>query len=50
MAKSNLPISFGILTTYTDEQATTRSQDNPENKGREAAAACWETAEFLKSV
>ena len=34
------PITFGVLTTYTDEQAITRSRDDDHNKGREAAAAC----------
>jgi 6,7-dimethyl-8-ribityllumazine synthase len=34
------PISFGILTTYTDAQAEARSGDNNDNKGREAAQAC----------
>jgi 6,7-dimethyl-8-ribityllumazine synthase len=44
------PITFGILTTYTDEQAELRSRDNAENKGREAAAACFETATLLRSI
>ena len=44
------PISFGILTTYTDEQAEIRSKDGPENKGREAAGACWESARLLHSI
>ncbi len=44
------PITFGILTTYTDEQATVRSRDNAENKGREAAAACFESIEVLKRI
>ncbi len=41
------PISFGILTTYTDEQAQSRSRQDAHNKGREAAAACLETARTL---
>jgi len=44
------PISFGILTTYTDEQAVTRSARDEHNKGREAAAACFETAQTLKHI
>lgn len=44
------PIAFGILTTYTDEQAIVRSRDNAENKGREAAAACVETISFLRKI
>lgn len=46
--QTGIPISFGILTTYTDEQAHARSRDNPENKGREAALACIEMAEILR--
>lgn len=50
MLTTEVPIAFGILTTYTDEQAELRSRDNPENKGREAAAACFETASLLKRI
>ena len=44
------PISFGILTTYTDEQAKIRSEENGENKGREAALACLTSARLLKRI
>jgi 6,7-dimethyl-8-ribityllumazine synthase len=44
------PIAFGILTTYTDEQAEARSREDAENKGREAAAACLETALTLRRI
>ena len=48
------PISFGVLTTYTYEQAVARSRregpDAPHNKGREAAAACLETARTLRDI
>ena len=44
------PIAFGILTTYTDEQAAARSADDAANKGREAAAACLETALILRRI
>jgi 6,7-dimethyl-8-ribityllumazine synthase len=44
------PISFGVLTTYTDEQAQVRSADDAQNKGREAAAACLETALTLRRI
>ncbi len=50
MLATETPISFGVLTTYTDAQAEIRSQDNAENKGREAAAACFETVETLKDI
>lgn len=44
------PITFGVLTTYTDEQAIVRSRDNAENKGREAAEACFATIQTLKRI
>lgn len=44
------PITFGILTTYTDEQAEVRSRDDEHNKGREAALACVETARTLQTI
>lgn len=44
------PVSFGVLTTTTDEQAVARSGRNAENKGIEAAAACWESAVLLKKL
>lgn len=44
------PISFGILTTYNDEQAEKRSGEGPQNKGREAAAACYETVQILNRI
>lgn len=50
MLKSKVPISFGILTAYTDEQALKRSLPDAHNKGREAAAACVETIEVLDRI
>lgn len=47
---TGVPISFGILTTYTDEQAEKRSRSNAENKGREAASACLETVLLLQKI
>lgn len=47
---NEIPVSFGILTTYTDEQAEARSADDAHNKGREAAAACLETALTLRAI
>jgi len=44
------PITFGVLTTLTDEQATLRSRNDAHNKGIEAAAACWETAKLIASL
>lgn len=48
--QSKMPITFGIITTYTDEQAKARSRDDAHNKGREAAAACVETLETMAAV
>jgi 6,7-dimethyl-8-ribityllumazine synthase len=47
---TGIPITFGVLTTYTDEQAEVRSRDNKENKGREASAACLETIISLHRI
>ncbi len=44
------PISFGVLTTMNDEQAIVRSRNDSHNKGIEAAAACWETANLLAKL
>lgn len=44
------PISFGILTTYTAEQAEIRSEENEENKGREAVAACIESLALIQKI
>ncbi len=41
------PVTFGVLTTMTDEQAVVRSRNDAHNKGIEAAAACWESASLL---
>lgn len=48
--ETGIPITFGILTTYTDEQAEVRSRDDSHNKGREAAAACVETLATLSLI
>ncbi|MEW6055616.1 MAG: 6,7-dimethyl-8-ribityllumazine synthase [Bdellovibrionota bacterium] len=50
MLATEIPITFGILTTYTDEQAVARSRRDAHNKGREAAAACIETARTLSTL
>jgi 6,7-dimethyl-8-ribityllumazine synthase len=47
---TGVPITFGILTTYTDEQALVRSRDDAANKGREAAAACVEALATLEKI
>lgn len=46
----NIPVSFGILTCYTDEQAQKRSADDEHNKGREAAGAVLDMIKLLKEL
>ena len=48
--ETETPITFGILTTYTGEQALVRSLDDANNKGREAALACIDSIETLKLI
>jgi 6,7-dimethyl-8-ribityllumazine synthase len=50
MLETQVPIAFGILTTYDDSQAKARSAPDASNKGIEAAAACIETLETLKLI
>lgn len=47
---TEVPIAFGILTTYNDAQAKARSSADANNKGIEAAAACIETLETLAKI
>jgi 6,7-dimethyl-8-ribityllumazine synthase len=44
------PIAFGVLTTYSDDQADARSRDDAANKGREAAAACFKAIHALRAI
>jgi 6,7-dimethyl-8-ribityllumazine synthase len=48
--ETGIPITFGVLTTYTEEQAVVRSRENAHNKGREAAAACVESLQCLVAI
>ena len=50
MLTTEVPITFGIVTTYTDEQAIARSRNDAHNKGREAAAACFEARQTLNLI
>jgi len=45
-----IPVSFGVLTCYTDEQAMRRSGADAENKGAEAANAVLEMVKLLKEI
>ncbi|HMQ80730.1 MAG TPA: 6,7-dimethyl-8-ribityllumazine synthase [Ignavibacteria bacterium] len=46
----SMPVSFGVLTCYTDEQALKRSQNDEHNKGREAASAVLDMIRILKEI
>jgi 6,7-dimethyl-8-ribityllumazine synthase len=48
--ETGVPLAFGVLTTYTEQQAEVRSRDDQHNKGREAAAACLETVQVLRKI
>jgi len=48
--ETEVPISFGVLTTYTEEQAQVRSQKDEHNKGKEAASACYQLVLELKKI
>ena len=54
IAKLNLeygiPVTFGVLTCYNDEQAEKRSADNAENKGAESANAAIEMIKIIKEI
>jgi 6,7-dimethyl-8-ribityllumazine synthase len=45
-----MPITCGILATYTEEQALERAGDNEENKGSEAALSAIEMATLLRTL
>ena len=49
MLETRIPIAFGILTAYTQEQCIKRSGDH-DNKGREAAMACVQSARILRKI
>ncbi len=48
--EAGLPIAFGVLTAYSDDQAHARSRNDTENKGLEAARACLETIRTLQAI
>jgi 6,7-dimethyl-8-ribityllumazine synthase len=47
---SRVPITFGVLTTHTAEEALARAGEGVTNKGREAAAAAVEMAQLYARV
>lgn len=48
--ETGIPVTFGVLTTETDEQAMARSVPGPENKGYHAAAAAVEMVRVLRGM
>lgn len=48
--ESGIPMSFGVLTTNSVEEALERAVDGPSNKGREAAAAALEMATLSRAL
>ena len=48
--ETGVPMTFGVLTTDTLEQARARSGPGADNKGREAASAAIEMAALIKSL
>ena len=49
-ADTGIPVTFGVLTTLTEEQAAARAADGPDNKGREAALAAVEMATLVQEL
>jgi 6,7-dimethyl-8-ribityllumazine synthase len=47
---TRVPVTFGVLTTLTDEQAGRRAAPGPDNKGREAALAALEMSTLLSRI
>jgi 6,7-dimethyl-8-ribityllumazine synthase len=47
---TGVPMSFGVLTTDTEQQASARSGSGADNKGREAAAASIEMAALYRTL
>lgn len=45
-----VPMTFGVLTTNTAEEAMARAVDGPGNKGREAALAAFEMAMLYRTL
>ena len=49
-AATGVPITLGVLTTLTEDQAAKRAGDGPGNKGREAALAAVEMATLFRQL
>ena len=49
-ADTNVPVTFGVLTTNSVEEALARAGDGPDNKGREAARAALAMASVFHQL
>jgi len=49
-AATGIPITFGVLTTNSAEEALARAADGPGNKGYEATVAAIEMAEVVSAL
>lgn len=49
-AATGVPITFGVLTTNSAEEALARAGDGPDNKGSEAAVAAIEMASVVAEL
>ena len=49
-AATGVPMTFGVLTTNSIEEALARAGDGPANKGWEAAVAAIEMAEVVAQL
>ena len=47
---TGVPITFGVLTTNTEEEALARSEGGTSNKGREAAVAAIHMANIVATI
>ena len=48
--ETGVPLAFGILTTYTEEQALERAGGKMGNRGHDAAIAAIESANLLRAL
>jgi 6,7-dimethyl-8-ribityllumazine synthase len=47
---TGIPVTFGVLTTLTEEQAAARAGDGTDNKGREAALSAVEMITLVEAI
>jgi 6,7-dimethyl-8-ribityllumazine synthase len=49
-ADTGIPVTFGVLTTLTEEQAAARAAEGTDNKGREAALSAVEMITLVEAI